>query len=115
MLSDGGLPALGTAAAVMAVIPPERSTADRYEALIRIANSIRARTEPRELFEILAHELSQVIQFDGIAQFDEQANKVNWHLGTGCQKVNRNPSEINREETLAAWVYRHQEIVVLGT
>jgi formate hydrogenlyase transcriptional activator len=115
MLADGGFPALGTAAAVMAPISPERSTAERYEALIRIANSIRARTEPRELFEILAHELSQVIQFDGIAQFDEQANKVNWHLGTGCQKGNRNPSEINREETLAAWVYRHQENVVLGT
>src|SRR5581483_10833875 len=114
MLAEGGIPAFATGAAV-AVIPQERSTADRYEALIRIANSIRARTEPRELFEILAHELGQVIQFDAIAQFDEQANKVNWHLGVGCQKVNRAPSEINREETLPAWVYAHQETVVMGT
>src|SRR5258708_29909799 len=91
-----------------------QSTAARHESLIRIANSIRAK-EPEELFSILAHELSQVIQFDGIAQFDESANKVNWHFGTGCRGRDHGPSEIKREETLAAWVYRHQETVALGT
>ena len=33
------------------------ATADRYESLIRIATSIRSRTEPQELFGILVHEL----------------------------------------------------------
>jgi formate hydrogenlyase transcriptional activator len=97
------------------VAAPDPSTAERYESLIRIANSIRAGKEPGELFGILAHELSKVVPFDGIAQFDEASNKVNWHLGTGCRKRDHNPGEIDREETLAAWVYRHQETVVVGT
>jgi formate hydrogenlyase transcriptional activator len=99
----------------LAPVEPEQTTAERYEALIRIANFIRSRTEPHELFDILTQELSRVIQFDGIAQFDEQSNKINWHLGTGCRKPNPGPSEISREETLASWVFRRQETLVLGT
>jgi formate hydrogenlyase transcriptional activator len=94
---------------------PDRTTAERYEALIRIANSIRSRSEPHELFDILTHELSRVIQFDGIAQFDEESKKVNWHFGADCQPCHRSPSEIDREETIAAWVFRTQETLVLGT
>ncbi len=93
---------------------PERSTAERYESLIRIANSIRAQQDPQELFEILVRELSQVIHVDGIAQFDESSNKINWHLGAGCRKPDHSPSETGREETLASWVYRNQRTVVLG-
>src|SRR5579871_4496986 len=103
------------AISAFARMEPDRSTADRYEALIRIANSIRAQRDPKELFGILVHELSQVIQFDGIAQFDELSNKINWHLGGGCSRPHHSPSEVEREETLAAWVYRQQEIVVMGT
>jgi formate hydrogenlyase transcriptional activator len=99
----------------VALAEPERSTAERYESLIRIANSIRAQQDPQELFGVLVHELSQVIQFDGIAQFDESSNKINWHLGVGCRKRDHGPSEIGREETLASWVYRHQETVVLAS
>lgn len=94
---------------------PEQSTAKRYESLIRIANSIRAQQDPQELFGVLVHELSQVIQFDGIAQFDESSNKINWHLGGGCRQRDHGPSETDREESLASWVYRHQETVVLAS
>jgi formate hydrogenlyase transcriptional activator len=99
----------------MAVAERSQSTAERYEALIRIANSIRAQKNPRELFGMLAHELGRVIQFDAIAQFDEAANKVDWHLGVTCSQPKYSPSEIDREETIAAWVYRHQEVVVVGS
>src|SRR5690242_11295798 len=92
-----------------------QSTAERYEALIRIANSIRSRKEPDELFAILTQELSRVIQFDGIAQFDEESNKINWHLGAGCRQHRKGSSESDREDTVAAWVFRHQEAVTLGT
>ena len=91
------------------------STAARYEALIRISNSIRARKEPPELFEILVHELRRVIPFDAIAQFDESANKVNWHLGAACQKGPKCSMEDANGETLPRLVYRTQEPVVLGT
>ena len=70
---------------MLAMAEQERTSAERYEALIRIANSIRARKDPSELFEMLVQELASIIPFDGIAQFDEQSNKVNWHLGGGCR------------------------------
>jgi formate hydrogenlyase transcriptional activator len=98
-----------------ALAKPEHASAERYEALIRIANSIRSNTDPQELFGILTQELSRVVQFDGIAQFDEQSNKMNWHLGTNCRQRERGASDINREETIAAWVFRNQETVLLGT
>src|SRR6516164_6336406 len=101
--------------AAIARAEPGPSTAERYEALIRIANSIRSRTEPDELFGILTQELSRVVQFDGIAQFDEESNKINWHLGGGCRRRDGGSSDIDREETVAAWVFRRQETVVLGT
>ena len=96
-------------------VETDRSTAQRYEALIRIANSIRAQKDPGELFRTLAYELGKVIQFDAIAQYDESSNKINWHLGTCCKKTERGPGDIDRDETLAAWVVRQQETVVLNT
>ena len=94
-----------------AVVGPDRSV-ERYEALIRISNSIRARHEPRDLFDILVQELRQVIPFDAIAQFDESSNKVHWHLGPGCQ--HGECPEAETSEPLPQWVYRTQETVVLG-
>ena len=90
-----------------------QSTAARYESLIRIAASVRAQKEPQDLFRLLIEELGQVVQFDAIAQFDDGSNKVHWHMCSGCRKPDSLPSEIDKEGTLAAWVYRHQEAVAL--
>ena len=70
----------------------QQSTADRYESLIRIAASVRAQKEPKDLFRLLIEELGQIIQFDAIAQFDESSNKVNWHMCSGCRKPSSLPS-----------------------
>jgi formate hydrogenlyase transcriptional activator len=94
-------------------IDSHQSTAARYESLIRIAASVRAQKDPQDLFRLLIEELGQVIQFDAIAQYDESSNKINWHLCSGCRKPRSLPSEIDKEETLAAWIYRNQETVVL--
>jgi formate hydrogenlyase transcriptional activator len=99
----------------IALAEPDQVTAERYESLIRIANSIRSQKEPRELFDILVHELGQVVPFDGIAQYDEEANKVAFHLCAGCQKTKHDPAQIAKEDTIAAWVYEHQQTVVMGT
>ncbi len=64
---------------------------------------------------MLAHELGQVVQFDAIAQYDEASNKVDFFLCPGCVRPERCPSEIDKEGSVAAWVYEHQETVVLGT
>ncbi len=97
------------------VMETHQSTAERYEALIRISNLIRARDESQNLFEILACELSKVIPFDAIAQFDEAANKVNWHLGAACQNLEGRKPADEGAENLPAWVYRNQQTVVLDT
>ena len=91
----------------------DQSTARRYESLIRIAAEIRAQQEPRELFGILVHELGQVVHFDGIAQYDEASNKIDWYLCPNC--AHPGTRDIDKDETIAAWVFRHQETVVLGT
>ena len=96
-------------------VESHQSTAARYESLIRIAASVRSQKETRGLFELLVHELGKVIQFDAIAQYDEASNKVDWHMGSACRKPDCAPSEIDKEETLAAWVYRYQETVTLST
>jgi formate hydrogenlyase transcriptional activator len=89
------------------------STAARYEALIRISNSIRALQKPQEVFEVLVDELRKVVPFDAIAQFDEAANKIHLHLGPACQKCENSSSEVESGETLPRYVYRTQEVVVL--
>jgi formate hydrogenlyase transcriptional activator len=104
-----GLMGVGLAAAA------DPSTAARYEALIRISNSIRARKEPRDLFDILVDELGKVIRFDAVAQFDESANKVHWHLGPACRHLEGQHSDVESGETLASFVYRTQETVLLGS
>jgi formate hydrogenlyase transcriptional activator len=94
--------------------PVDDPTAARYEALIRIANSIRAQKSPKDLFGVLVEELRQVVPFDAIAQFDEWSNKIHWHMCTACRKPKASPSEIEGEESIAGFVYREQQVVVLG-
>ena len=86
----------------------------RYESLIRLTESIRAQRDPDDLFRVLVHELRKVIPFDGIAQFDEAANKVNWHFCEPCRQPSVSPSDLPREESLAWWVYEHQRPLVLS-
>lgn len=113
MLGGWDLQQMPTSA--IAVAESDQSTAERYASLIRIATSIRAQRDPKALFGILVHELGQVVQFDAIAQYDESANKVELFLCPGCVRPERCPSEIGKEGSVAAWVYEHQETVVLGT
>src|SRR5690348_14673708 len=95
-------------------VETEPFTAARYEALIRISNSIRAQKEPQDLFQVLVDELGKAMQFEAIAQFDESANKLYWHFSPDCTKIEGCPVEADTGETLPRYVYRVQETVVLG-
>ncbi len=99
----------------LAVAEMDQVASERYESLIRISASIRAQKDPQKLFGILADELGKVLQFDGMAQFDEASNKVAWHMCATCRKPENLQPELDKEETVAAWVYEHQETVVLGS
>jgi formate hydrogenlyase transcriptional activator len=98
-----------------ASVPPRGGTASRFEALIRLAKLIRSHTEEKDLFQIFASELHQVVAFDGICMFDSGANWAHWHFlepyesAVEALAVRRIP----KEETLAWWVYQNQETVVI--
>jgi formate hydrogenlyase transcriptional activator len=86
----------------------------RYESLIRLADAIRSHSGQQELFTLLADELRRVVQFDAIAQFDETAKKSHWLLNPPYQDSNPNPlSGQDNEETIAAWVIRNQQPLVI--
>ena len=56
-----------------------------------------------------------MLQFDAIAQFDEGSNKVDWYLCGGCLTPAKTSAEMEKDGTIASWVFDHQENVVLGT
>ena len=86
----------------------------RYEALIRLAGAIRESQGPAVLFRLLVDELRRVIQFDGIAQYDDAANKMNWHLCEPCSDpAGDTVAALPREETAAWWVHQHQQPLVI--
>jgi formate hydrogenlyase transcriptional activator len=90
----------------------ENSAFARYRALIGLSESVRTQREPDKLFGLLVRELSNVVQFDAIAQFDEASNKIHWHLGERCRQSTA-CAELPKEETLAWWVYQHQQTLVI--
>src|ERR1700761_1287820 len=109
----------GMAAPVSAIRPSamEAEAVDlvslRYEALIRLADSIRAQRDSNELFCILVQELSAVIPFDAVAQFDQDSNKVNWYFCEECKRPSVSPAEFPKEESIPWWVYERQRPVVI--
>jgi formate hydrogenlyase transcriptional activator len=89
--------------------------APRYEVLIRIAQLIRSHPEEKDLFHTCASELHRVVPFDGISQLDSAANRVQWHFSEPYNKEfeSRAVRAIPKEDSVAWWVYRNQQPVVI--
>ncbi len=105
---------ISTVAAQPENVPFGHSLADRYESLIRLAEAIRSSTGHDELFGLLANELRRVVPFDGIAQYDDGANKVNWRTCDSCGPPAPDPTyDMAKEETVAWWVYQNQKSMVV--
>jgi formate hydrogenlyase transcriptional activator len=96
--------------------PTEDLLSKRYEALIRVSQTIGAHRDPEDLFRAMAAELQKVMQFDGIvvAQYDEASNEVLWNV---CQFCNHEgpvpPPDIPADETITKWVHQHGEPLVI--
>ena len=90
-----------------------QSLAPRYESLIRVAEAIRSHRDQKDLFQLLADELRQVVPFDAMAQFDHAGNRVNWHFSEGYESGISPVSDIPKEETVRWWVYQTQQPLVL--
>jgi PAS domain S-box-containing protein len=96
---------------------PVGSLAHRYEALLSVSRTINSYRDPAELFRALANELQNVVRFDflGLLLYDEQNNKVQMPVlevvkGRGVDV----PADLRAEDTIAWWVYHHQEPVVIS-
>jgi formate hydrogenlyase transcriptional activator len=87
----------------------------RYEVLIRLAEAIRSLSDEKDLFQTLANELHEVVQFDVLSQLDGAANRVHWHFVEPYKdKLEaRRLEAVPREERAAWWVYQNQEPVVV--
>jgi formate hydrogenlyase transcriptional activator len=92
---------------------PAQSLASRYESMIRLAEAIRSHRDQKDLFQLIADELSHVLPFDAMAQYDHAGNKVKWRFSEGYDSKGCGISNIPKEETVAWWVGRTQQSVVL--
>jgi formate hydrogenlyase transcriptional activator len=89
--------------------------AARYEALIRLAEIIRSHPNEEELFQTLATELREVVEFDALCQFDGGAKWVQWYFVEPFKSKleARRLEAVPKEETPAWWVYKNQQPVVI--
>jgi formate hydrogenlyase transcriptional activator len=90
-----------------------QSVAPRYESLIRLAEAIRSHRDQKDLFQLLADELRQVVPFDAMSQIDPTGNKVNWRFSEAYDSRLSRVSDIPKEETVAWWVHRTQQPLVI--
>ena len=96
-------------------------TMERYEWLFSMETWIRTQKElqAQNLFATFVHELGQVLQFDALAKFDAESNRVEWYFSSGLQDLEKDSKETHEQidinERLTAWVCRHQKTIALGT
>jgi formate hydrogenlyase transcriptional activator len=93
----------------------ERSLAARYESLMSISAVIGTHRDIKGVFSALATELLRVVDFDliGTSRFEEATSRVDWHLSKRDGSIERRTTDGTKEETLAAWVHRHQKPLII--
>src|ERR1700726_4304627 len=104
---------MGVTAEALEKAGTTQSLPRRYESLVRMAEAIRSHQDQRDLFQLLADELRQVVPFDAMAQYDLAGNKVNWHFSEAYDSLKCRVSDISKEESVHWWVHRSQQPVVL--
>ncbi|HJX15541.1 MAG TPA: sigma 54-interacting transcriptional regulator [Candidatus Deferrimicrobiaceae bacterium] len=98
-------------------IRTEAPIEERYEALVRLSKAISAHRDPKELFCVLASELRSLVSFDaiGVVLYDEAANRIRPPLLELCSRPGLLlQPDIATEETMASWVYQHQQPLVVS-
>ena len=94
--------------------PDEEAVTKRYEALLRVSQTLISIRSSEELFRLLASELRAVVKFYlmGIGIYDEKAHEVHLTLygepGDSLQVPKFAP-----EETFTWWVYQHQQPLII--
>jgi formate hydrogenlyase transcriptional activator len=92
----------------------ETTVLERYEALLRVSQTLISTRSSEELFRLLACELREVVSFYvmGVGIYDESAHQV--HLTSyGEPGVPLEVPGLAPEETFTWWVYQHQQPLVI--
>ena len=87
----------------------EKAVTERYEALLRVSQTLISIRSSEELFNILARELRAVVNFYvmGVGIYDEKAHEVRL-TSYGEPGVPLEVPKLAPEETFTWWVYQHQ-------
>src|ERR1700676_3857629 len=94
--------------------PDEEAVTKRYEALLRVSQTLISIRSSEELFRLLARELRAVVEFYimGIGIYDEKAHEV--HLTSyGEPGDSLQVPKFAPEETFTWWVYQHQQPLII--
>ncbi len=95
----------------------EKTLAERYEALVRVAHAVGVYRDPKELFRVLASELHSAVDFDfvGLFLYDDARHTVeNPVLETVHGRGIVIPPDYPPEETITWWIYHNQQPVVIS-
>jgi formate hydrogenlyase transcriptional activator len=92
----------------------ETAVTERYEALLRVSQTLISSRSSEELFRLLARELRAVVNFYvmGVGIYDEKAHEM-------CTKSYGEPGvplqapKFAPEETFSWWVYQHQQALII--
>ena len=106
---------MSPAASALETKPLESQPASRYKALIRLGEAIRSHPDEKDLFQTVANELREVVDFDALCQLDGTANWVQWSFAEPySDKLEaRRLEAVPKEDMAAWWVYRNQEPVTV--
>ena len=92
----------------------ETTVTKRYEALLRVSQTLISIRSSEELFRLLASELRAVVNFYvmGVGIYDENAHEVRL-TSYGEPGVPLQVPKLAPEETFTWWVYQHQQPLII--
>jgi formate hydrogenlyase transcriptional activator len=92
----------------------ETALTERYEALLRVSQTLISIRSSEELFSILARELRAVVNFYvmGVGIYDEKAHQMTTK-SYGEPGVPLQAPKFAPEETFSWWVYQHQRPLII--
>src|SRR3954462_5230218 len=92
----------------------ETGRSNRYDALLRVSQTLISIRSSDELFSVLARELGAVVNFYvmGVGIYDEKAHEMNT-TSYGEPGVPLQAPRFAPEETFSWWVYQHQQPLII--
>jgi formate hydrogenlyase transcriptional activator len=92
----------------------ETVVTERYEALLRVSQTLISVRSSEELFGVLARELRAVVNFYflGVGIYDENAHELR-SMSYGEPGVPLQVPKLPPEDTITWWVYQHQQPLII--